>query len=253
MKNYWNLLSNRLTKEELLNRPSLFRILYLLIPVLVYYIIADITEVILWFLLNLAFKGASEETLLLVSGYGYTIQGVIYGIGIVFSVIILRKMVLGEINYQNDDTPKMNLKTGHILIIIAMSILFSVSLNYLFNIIGFTGVSESFKNVHDAQFALNFSSGIILYGILSPTMEEIIFRGILYNRMKRIFPLVVSMIVSSFLFGVFHGNLVQGVYATIMGLVIVLIYEKTGSFISTVIFHSVANITVFVLNYTLWK
>lgn len=253
MKNYWKELNERLTKEELNKRPSLFRIVYLLVPVLIYYIVADVTEVILWFLINFLYRGATDETIARVSAYSYTIKGLIYSVGIVVSIIFLRRMVLNEIEYQDEAKEAKKLNFVKILAIVVLSALTSYALNVVFNYTGFTGSSSSFQSVHDAQFSLDLVSSFVLYGLLSPVMEEIIFRGILYNRMKRVFPIAVSIIVSSFLFGVYHANLVQGVYGTIMGLIIVMVYERMNSFVSAVIFHSVANITVLVLNYTIWK
>ena len=247
------MLSGRLTSEELNKRPSLYKIFYLLVPIVIYYLVTDITEVILWSVVNVIFSGASEEMLMEVSKYSGTIQGLIYGVGIVISVLILKTMVINEVTFVPENEEKPRLVWWQILVLIATAAVVSIALNWGIQATGMVDASESFKSVYDSQYSVNFISGLVLYGLLSPTMEEIMFRGILYNRMKRMFPIPLSIVVLSVLFGVFHGNLVQGVYGTLMGLMIVLFYEKWKSFAAPVIVHSVANLTIYILSYTLWK
>ena len=51
----------------------------------------------------------------------------------------------------------------------------------------------------------------------------------------------VAVMISALLFGLYHGNLVQGIYAFIMGCLLALVYEWTGSFVAPVLFHMIAN------------
>lgn len=64
----------------------------------------------------------------------------------------------------------------------------------------------------------NFS--MFLYaGILAPIAEEILFRGLIQRTMLP-FGKKFAIIVSSFTFGLFHGNLIQAPYAFAVGLVL---------------------------------
>ncbi len=92
-------------------------------------------------------------------------------------------------------------------------------------------------------------AGLFLYGILSPLVEEAVFRGLIYNRMKRCFNYPIALILSSLLFGCYHGNLVQAVYGTLLGIIIAYTYELYESFAAPVLFHTVANVSVYVLTY----
>lgn len=57
--------------------------------------------------------------------------------------------------------------------------------------------------------------------ILAPITEELIFRGVTMKLTKWAgLPFVIGNIIQAVLFGVFHLNLVQGVYATFIGLVL---------------------------------
>ena len=63
-------------------------------------------------------------------------------------------------------------------------------------------------------------------GWVMPIVEEYIFRGLMYNRMKDYMSANMAMIISSVIFGLYHGNLIQGVYGFVMGLLMIFVYEK---------------------------
>ncbi len=132
---------------------------------------------------------------------------------------------------------------------ILLGIFTAVTLNVLLILSGFTGSSETFGEVADKQFAVPFGIGILLYGIVSPLAEEVVFRGLVYNRMRRNGMYVIpAMLISSMLFGAYHFNIVQAVYGTLMGLLIVWVYERYGGFLYPVVFHAAANIVIFSLS-----
>ena len=125
----------------------------------------------------------------------------------------------------------------------------ALGINILFGLLQIMSVSREYEQVSEVQYQIPLLYGILLYGLISPLAEEMLFRGLLYNRMKKYFPVMTSAIVSSLLFGVYHGNVVQALYGLILGLVIVYCYEVTGNFKIPVFVHSTANIIVFVLTY----
>ena len=67
---------------------------------------------------------------------------------------------------------------------------------------------------------------IVAAGVVMPIVEEYIFRGLMYNRMKDYMSANMAMIISSVIFGLYHGNLIQGVYGFVMGLLMIFVYEK---------------------------
>ena len=50
-----------------------------------------------------------------------------------------------------------------------------------------------------------------------------------------------AAILSSIIFGAFHGNMVQAVYAFLIGLVCVFVYEKYKSIVASIFLHISAN------------
>ena len=61
-----------------------------------------------------------------------------------------------------------------------------------------------------------------VYGFLTPFTEELVFRGILYHRLRRGFPPLQAAVISALLFGFAHGSAAQDFYAVVMGIVFAL-------------------------------
>ena len=123
-----------------------------------------------------------------------------------------------------------------------------LGLNYLFSRIGLTTVSESYHQTSEMQYAAAIPMALLVYGIIGPIAEEIIFRGVIYNRMKENNKIITSVIVSSLVFAVYHLNPVQGIYAFIMGCMIAGLYEVFGHFLVPVFVHVGCNVFVYLMS-----
>jgi len=82
---------------------------------------------------------------------------------------------------------------------------------------------------------------IILTVVLAPINEECIMRGIILTRLKKTMAPVLAILVSAVYFGVFHLNVVQGIYAGVMGLFMAYVAYKYSSIIPSIIFHAMFN------------
>lgn len=82
---------------------------------------------------------------------------------------------------------------------------------------------------------------MICYEMVAPISEELLFRQVIYKRIRTIGPLWLAVGISALLFGIYHGNPVQGLYAVIMGIFLALVYEWTGSLVAPIVFHMIAN------------
>lgn len=84
--------------------------------------------------------------------------------------------------------------------------------------------------------------GIFSLALLAPLLEEVLFRGaiqgVLMHYFGRPWP---AIIVSALVFGIFHLNPVQIVYATLLGIVLGWIYYRTRSLLSVIVGHVLNN------------
>lgn len=235
-------------------------------PFVVYYGINFITTVLLTYLVDICirFVGGAWDI-----EYQPTVSAVIGGLAMVSGILPLWSAFRKEICNNNDCNNKCNNKYKNnvrdnnkkisfkkSLLTITLAFSSSVSLNILFISLHLTESSETYNQVAAHQYGVILPVGLVLYGIVSPLAEEIVFRGIIYNRMKNIWmnfqdkhrgPVIVPMLLSSLLFGIYHGNIVQMLYGFLMGMLIVYVYEKCGHFLYAFLFHAAANSTIYVM------
>lgn len=82
---------------------------------------------------------------------------------------------------------------------------------------------------------------LLTIGIIAPIAEELLFRGLVFHMFNRHMNVKIALIVQGLLFGAFHMNLVQGVYASVLGIVLGIAYLLTGSLWIPIIIHIVNN------------
>lgn len=76
--------------------------------------------------------------------------------------------------------------------------------------------------------------------ICAPIAEELIFRKLLIDRTVK-YGEATAVVFSGLMFGLFHGNLNQFVYALVLGLFFGFIYVKTGNIRYTIFLHMLVN------------
>ena len=126
-----------------------------------------------------------------------------------------------------------------------VAVALAAGLNMLFAAIGWLGASESYQEAATNLYAVSVPAGLLLYGIYSPLVEELLFRGIIFTQVKGYMKQFGSALLSSALFGAYHGNPVQFTYSVFLGMVLAYAYHYSGQFAVPVVIHSVINILVF--------
>ena len=76
--------------------------------------------------------------------------------------------------------------------------------------------------------------------ICAPFGEELLFRKLLIDRTRR-FGDLPAILLSGVLFGLFHGNLFQLFYATLVGMLLAYVYTRSGSYLWCVAMHAAIN------------
>ena len=243
----WNLepLQNRITNEPAPETNSLFKAISIVWPVLVYNVISQAVMILfacfmLWISNDEMGNRLLTEYILAhsecVSGLVKMIS-MLAGAGAVWHLFIKETPVF--------HMPAKHKKDTGILFVLGGCA--ALAVNILLALIQFTTSSEVYNEVAEKQFALPLWAGIILYGMVSPLAEEVVFRGIVYNRLRRQYTRGIAIVGSALIFGVYHGNIVQAFYGFVLGILIAVLYEKYASFLAPVLLHSAANIFVYVV------
>ena len=89
---------------------------------------------------------------------------------------------------------------------------------------------------------------VIVVVILAPITEELLFRKFLLDRVAN-FGEGTAMLLSGLMFGLYHANLSQFVYAFAIGCFFAFIYLRTGNIIYTIVLHMLINgVSTFLTN-----
>ncbi|MCD8301050.1 MAG: CPBP family intramembrane metalloprotease [Clostridiales bacterium] len=84
---------------------------------------------------------------------------------------------------------------------------------------------------------------IVIYSIVvAPILEETIFRGLIFRYARIAFPFWIANIWQALLFGVMHGNFLQGIYAFVMGLILGFIAHRGRGIKYSIPVHIIFNV-----------
>lgn len=89
---------------------------------------------------------------------------------------------------------------------------------------------------------------VIYIGFLGPINEEFIFRGIVFEKSKKHMSVLGANILQATLFGIYHGNLVQGIYAFCVGLILGFINIKLNTIFAPILLHIFFNLSGFIVD-----
>lgn len=140
------------------------------------------------------------------------------------------------------DRKKKNFGLADFLLVVFASVGISRGINLL---IGLTPLPDYFPGYRAASMGIygcSLPSQVAASMISAALLEELLMRGLVYNRIKACTgSLKLSMIGSALIFGLFHGNVVQGLFAFLMGLFFVWVYERYQFLFPVMIAHMAVN------------
>lgn len=118
----------------------------------------------------------------------------------------------------------------------------AISVNVVVSLSGLAYLSPKYQEVTQIIYSGSIAMEIISAVIAAPILEELFFRGMIYQRLRGYCNVIPAILISSLFFGAFHGNLVQFVYAFLIGCMLAFVYERFKTIWAPVVFHVGANL-----------
>lgn len=119
--------------------------------------------------------------------------------------------------------------------------------------------SEYDKQITSQVFGA--SASYVLYlaiFFVAPIAEEILFRGLIQKYVGKFFHGIMdkgaalcTILFQALLFGIYHGNMIQGVYAFVLGILLGFLAVRFNSLIPGIIFHISINTSILLTPITL--
>lgn len=103
---------------------------------------------------------------------------------------------------------------------------------------------EQYKKLLEQSGLGNETVGLMLFlysVLLGPICEELIFRGVTFRLARKALPFWFANLLQAVLFGLYHMNWIQGIYAFAFGILLGYVCEKGGSIYLSILLHILFN------------
>jgi membrane protease YdiL (CAAX protease family) len=107
---------------------------------------------------------------------------------------------------------------------------------------------QLFDNYAEQMERLTSGSNIIVLLLLifaAPIAEELVFRGVILHKTCKAIPFLGANILQALLFGIYHWNIIQGIYAALIGLLLGYVYRRYRTIFAPILLHMLINASSF--------
>lgn len=129
---------------------------------------------------------------------------------------------------------------------LALQVTISMCLNLILPL--FPEILERYNALIDSLIGGNVIVSVISTAVLAPIAEELIFRELMTRQLRQMFPFWLANIIQALAFGVYHMNIVQGVYAFMLGLLLGYVAYRMRSVWASIMLHGIVNASGLVLD-----
>lgn len=140
---------------------------------------------------------------------------------------------------------RRRIRAGHFVIAVIMAFgavyLTNIIGNIITAVIGVLKGSAVQNQLADVTESVSLGAIAFWMVLCAPIMEEYVFRKLIVDRTVR-YGEGAAVLLSGLMFGLFHGNLNQFVYAFVLGMLLAFLYVKTGNLKITIAIHMLINL-----------
>ena len=153
-------------------------------------------------------------------------------IALIVAIIFIPLLINDYKKYKKQTNTKINY-----FYLIILGVILSLMYNVFAYYLNFALKTSLFDNNS------NIAVTLLSTGILGPIIEELMFRGIIYNELKSKYSNMKSILIRTIFFAIIHINIIQILYALIIGFILIFVYEKYNNIKAPIILHMASNIT----------
>jgi len=192
-----------------------------------------------------------NQALTLLSKYSYELTITAAVIAIPIQCLYMR-IDQRRLERQGIEKPvRKHISTVYYLAVIAAGFGACIMLNHLLAISGLTETyAESFEEVSSVLYQGHLLVELIGIGLIVPVAEELVFRVLTMGRMKEQMGANMAIVLSALLFAVSHGNILQGIFAFFIGLLLGYVYHRFQSMLAPILLHCAVNVTSVLMSET---
>jgi len=135
----------------------------------------------------------------------------------------------------------------NVAICTAITLVMALGINFCFAGFEFFKFDATYLEATKRTYDVAWPIALILYVVVAPFVEELVYRGIIFNAIRGKVKPMFAAILSAALFAYGHPGVLQLVYAFIIGFMFAYAYHHTRKLWVPIMMHSVINLVVYVL------
>lgn len=136
--------------------------------------------------------------------------------------------------------------SGHLAAGMLMAVLLlgcaGIGMNNLIALTELKQASDGYQTVEQAFYSSSLGWEILSLGLITPVAEELLYRDIVFGRLRNMMGRSGAIVGSALIFGLIHMNIVQTIYACVLGFVLGILMEYYRDVRVVMCGHIVANI-----------
>ena len=136
------------------------------------------------------------------------------------------------------------------LTLVIIGITSCIAMNNLLTFSQIARISPTYQELEGIFYAPPFWLQLIGLGIIIPIVEEVLYRGVIFRRLRVMGGAKSAILASAALFGMAHGNLVQFIYAFCLGVIFAYLYEMCETIWVPICLHVTANLISVIMTET---
>ncbi|MBS7020452.1 MAG: CPBP family intramembrane metalloprotease [Firmicutes bacterium] len=159
--------------------------------------------------------------------------------------------------YQKEEIHSFHIKKSDILYYLLFGIVTSFVLNIFFLYIKKLAYGNTISYYQETIYNWFYLGRVISTGLIGPILEELLFRGILYQESKKIMKPMRAILFTTVIFVCFHTTMTSVLTALVTSFLVIHAFEREKSLTGPIIFHIFLNTTSILLipmitRYPIW-
>lgn len=188
-------------------------------------------------LLDIAFNTSSDI-------HGWDITAYDKGVMVVFLCgLFFFFWYRNTVNIRRLELPGQVFRLGSILLLGCMGIATQFAVSGMMSFLQpvFRQLFEDYSQVVDSILSHKLPVVLLYVLLIAPLAEELIFRGVIMAKLREDLPFYGANLIQAALFGIYHWNIIQGIYAFGLGLLLGLAAMRFRSLTASVLLHTAIN------------
>lgn len=168
---------------------------------------------------------------------------------IITAIATMATLLVGALWYRGHkpaaDFSLKNVINGKLVLAMAclglsLQFLISMCLNAVYPILP-QNLTDQYSELMEQLIGGNIWLSLLVTVILAPLAEELLFRGVTMKKAQKIMPFMAANVLQAVLFGIYHMNWIQGVYAFVLGMILGFTAEYFHSIWASILLHAFVN------------